>query len=195
MFLPKKARLTIGRGYLAPPVVIILALIILFVAVTLIINAKLFPKPNASPTPSNQSSPLPSPSPPSAKQVTQSAKKSETADWETYENQTLKISIKAPTGWKVETSDSENLIIVNDFSNEIKLTNVDLAVGGPFYGTEKLNVGDNSYDFVFFTQDQNILLGSHTPIGITIRIDKTDKDYNKRLSEINQILSTFQFID
>jgi len=91
MFLPKKARLTIRKGYLAPPVVIVLAIIVLFVAATLIINAKLFPKSKPSPTPTTQPSPLPSPSP-----------LDETANWKTYKNKLFGYQIKYPQEWFIQ---------------------------------------------------------------------------------------------
>lgn len=99
MSLPRKVYLATRRGYLAPPVVIILALITLAVAATLILQAKFFsagknpsptPPPAAiSPTPAPKTSPQPSPTP------------DETANWETYIYQRLNISIKYPPQFKV----------------------------------------------------------------------------------------------
>lgn len=56
MFLPKKARIATRRGYLTPPVIIVLALIVLFVAISLYLNAKIFSKPEPSPQPVVQTS-------------------------------------------------------------------------------------------------------------------------------------------
>lgn len=93
MFLPKKDQLNIRSGYLAPPVIIVLALIVLFVAATLIVNAKLFPNPKSSPTPITQPSPSSAPSP-----------IDETVNWKTYTTKEIGITLKYPQDYSVEES-------------------------------------------------------------------------------------------
>lgn len=79
------------RGYLTPPVVIILALITLFVAAAIFFNTFLLKGLKKEPAP--VSTPTIQPSPKS--------KTDETANWKTYENKVLKYSIKYPPTWYV----------------------------------------------------------------------------------------------
>lgn len=87
MFLPRK-------GYLAPPVVIILALITLAVAATLLFQAKFFSVgKNPSPTP-QPAAISPQPTPKISPQPTPTT--DETANWKTYTNTKYKFSFKYP---------------------------------------------------------------------------------------------------
>lgn len=88
MHLPKKARIAHRRGYLTPPVIIVLAIIVLFVATSLYLNAKIFSKPEASPQPTTQTSSTPTSG--------QSAI-NDTANWKTYTGKKLGFTIKYPS--------------------------------------------------------------------------------------------------
>jgi hypothetical protein len=78
------------RGYLTPPVIIILALITLFVAATLLFNTFLL---KGEKQPTLTPSVLPTPSP---KTISD-----ETTNWKTYTNDVLKYSLKYPLNWYV----------------------------------------------------------------------------------------------
>lgn len=81
-------------GYLAPPVVIILAIITIAVAATLILQAKFFSKDKTpSPTPIAQISPSPSPKDDLSSET---LVKEETANWKTYSDSSNSFSVKYP---------------------------------------------------------------------------------------------------
>jgi len=106
MLLPRK-------GYLAPPVVIILALIVLGVAATLIVNAKLFPKPKENPQPqiSTQPSPIVSPSP-TADASREPNGSAETANWETYTNTRYGYSIQYPQDMVIRVQKEDEVVFL-----------------------------------------------------------------------------------
>jgi len=88
------------RGYLTPPVMIILALITLGVALTLYFNTNLLKNIKNKSTPSSEPSVQDQPSPISdaGREPNDSA---ETANWKTYTNTQLGFSIKYPSSWFV----------------------------------------------------------------------------------------------
>jgi len=86
----RKVWLAGRQGYLTPPVLIILALITLFVAITLYINAY-FAKSAKNKT-------LPSPSPTVQKQSSPTL--DESANWKVYSNKKVGYTFKYPTGWQ-----------------------------------------------------------------------------------------------
>src|SRR3989344_4760645 len=88
------------RGYLTPPVMIILALITLGVALTLYFNTNLLKNIKNKSTPSSEPSVQDQPSPISDA-VREPNDSAETANWKTYTNTQLGFSIKYPSSWFV----------------------------------------------------------------------------------------------
>ena len=190
MFLPKK-------GYLAPPVVIVLALIVLFVAATLIINAKLFPKPKQSPRleVSTQSSPIASPS----------TTPDEIANWKTYTNvfygyklsypSTAIISEEMkPLGW---TGKPEQVTTLNFKDGSLEITG---NMGGRGVTSIKSSeiVIDNVPTIKFYeTEISGVIRAVKSPKNDEIYFIFTLPSQNsERVNKIlDQILSTFQFLD
>ena len=112
MFLPNKVHLAARRGYLAPPVVIILALITIAVAATLILQAKFFSKDKTpSLAPVAQASVQPSTktqaSPPPQSTT------DEMADWKTFNegprtDKFINATFKYPSEWVQLSSATDN---------------------------------------------------------------------------------------
>ena len=101
MFLPRKACLAVRRGYFAPPVVIILALITFGVALVIFFNRELILKSKSNqlaPAPVTQQRPKVSPNPSPA---------DETANWKLYTDDNLGFSIKYPTEISIRRTLSE----------------------------------------------------------------------------------------
>lgn len=80
------------RGYLTPPVIIILGLICFFVGAALFANTRLFPKPKTQPVSSTSPSPKPN--------------QDEAANWETYTSPDKVYSFKYPSDWNIADKSS-----------------------------------------------------------------------------------------
>ena len=91
------------KGYLTPPVIIILALITFGVALTLYFNTNLLKNIKNKPTPSPESSVQTQPSP----------TPDETANWKTYTNSNLGFSLKYPEFLCVESRDTVRIELRN----------------------------------------------------------------------------------
>lgn len=107
MHLPKKFR----TGYLAPPVVIILAIITLAVAATIAAQAIFFKKePTPKPVAQASTKPKTSPSPPTTSTI------DETANWKTYKNERYGFEVKHPSNWMETENDTQ----ISFFTNELR---------------------------------------------------------------------------
>ena len=117
MLLPK-----LRNGYLAPPVIIILALITLAVAATLLFQAKFFSKKDQ--TSVNQTVTTPSP----AAKSSPSPASNETANWKSYAGKY--VSFKSPPEWSLGPTNGplgyvyENLKITIAADKEISEFNI-----------------------------------------------------------------------
>ena len=196
MFLPKKARLTIRKGYLAPPVIIVLALITLAVAATLLFQAKFFSAGKTpSPSPAAQPSPIASPS----------TTPDEIANWKTYTNvfygyklsypSTAIISEEMkPLGW---TGKPEQVTTLNFKDGSLEITG---NMGGRGVTSIKSSeiVIDNVPTIKFYeTEISGVIRAVKSPKNDEIYFIFTLPSQNsERVNKIlDQILSTFQFLD
>jgi|SRR3989344_4933863 len=85
------------KGYLTPPVLIILAIIIFAVAILIAINTDLVKRTKKEPSPTPVSSSTISPSPTTQQS---SPTPAETANWETYQDNVLGYKVKYPQNLK-----------------------------------------------------------------------------------------------
>src|SRR3989344_2807364 len=120
------------KGYLTPPVIIILGLICFFVGAALFANTKLFPKTKTQPV--SSTSPLPSPSPKSSPD--------ETTNWKTFKSSRIPLSFKYPPVWPVSAS---NDAFINQFSGRVEA--VDFAT------TYIPNSRGDSFGYIIVDQD------------------------------------------
>lgn len=208
MLLPRKA-----PGYLSPPVIIVLALIVLFVAMAFYLNAKLFSKPitGPNPTPIAQSSPSPS---------SNSSKTDETANWETYSDTKNGFTLKhapdwTPTGpnskedpsvlWLKKTTGSAiNVIVFPTQSKNLQeyLGSTKDKEGDSVYkAVENRRIKVDSEEAEFIIQEipgreEGRVSVSTVHEGKSYQIISVYKDDKAiLLREFNQILSTFQFLN
>src|SRR3990167_6313611 len=134
------------RGYLTPPIIIILAIITFFVAATIAVNS--YFKKTAQNQPSsqsaNQSSSFPSPSP------------DETANWKIYTNTKYRFTIKYPNDKEVDINEQNVFENVCDQMNPI--------VGIQIYPANRVK-DDKDIDFagdlwisISFTANSNQLI-------------------------------------
>ena len=147
--------------------------------------------------------------------ATSSTQKDDSANWKVYSDTRLKFQIKHPSTWTVSVNDQESSsskepgVIQRTVTLKKGQEHIKIYEGGAFgFGgevpkTETLKIGDNDLDFNFYTfsDDQYGYMGKedlnlpdrNEVIGFFIVIDK--KNFDKDLSEIKKILSTFKFLD
>ena len=199
------------KGYLTPPVLVILALITFFVAIMLYINAyfaksaknKTLPSP--SPTVQKQSSPTPDAS-------REPNGSTETATWKTYTNQTYNFQLQYPKDWLLEEDNkTENYYdaVVKIISAEgvISITTIhgiDIYQSLSVFDVAKREIMDSGFEYT--TEETKIgnLTAAITKVEDSKKTMKTtiahpnknlfvEISYTGNKKILDQILSTFRF--
>lgn len=159
------------KGYLTPPVLIILAIIIFAVAILITLNTdfvkpiKNQPIPGSSPA-AQYSSPTPDASP----ALNSSA---ETADWKTYTDKENKFFFKYPQEWSIRKNDHGTSVDYSLLSSDFKLNENN-------HLEEEARTGAKMDIFVFASTPLKPAVSGQTYQG-------TDTTYSRKISNVKSL--------
>lgn len=187
------------KGYLTPPVLIILALICLFVAAALLFNTELLKsikQTSSSPTSSTQSS---------SKSATD-----ETASWKTFVDPAARYSLKFPDDWDAKEVNSTKIILEKGDNQTDEVGKIEISNLGKINKDAEALAVEKSKNTQLRVVISNFnikgFVGSEVPdlynniIYLYVRSNEGEIFFfqlnNYKYKDLfNQILSTFKFLD